>query len=160
MKLLSGQKSFAQEQNELVLPGIEPGTFHSLADIIVATPGRLVDHLQKTEGLSLVHLQYLIIDEADRVMEDVQNDWLNHVDRAVYSDPEQRPKPGPINCASMAKSTIHLQKLLFSATLSQNPEKLQQLELYEPKLYTSVINPKDILANEGLVMLDLYTFLS
>ena len=84
VKLLSGQKSFAQEQNELVLPGIEPGTFHSLADIIVATPGRLVDHLQKTEGFSLTDLRFLIIDEADRVMEDVQNDWLNHVDRAVY----------------------------------------------------------------------------
>ena len=75
MKLLSGQKSFSQEQNELVMPGIEPGTNHSLADIVVATPGRLVDHLQKTEGFSLTHLQFLIIDEADRVMEDVQNDW-------------------------------------------------------------------------------------
>lgn len=152
VKLLSGQKSFSQEQNELVMPGIEPGTFHSLADIIVATPGRLVDHLQKTEGFSLTHLQFLIIDEADRVMEDVQNDWLNHVDRAVYSNPETRPKPGPINCASLSNSgsAIYLQKLLFSATLSQNPEKLQQLELYEPKLYTSVVDPEDILANEGL----------
>ena len=91
-----------------------------LADIVVATPGRLVDHLQKTEGFSLTHLQFLIIDEADRVMEDVQNDWLNHVDRAVYSNPEQRPKPGPINCASLSNSgsAIYLQKLLFSATLS------------------------------------------
>ena len=120
MKLLSGQKSFSQEQNELVMPGIEPGTFQSLADIVVATPGRLVDHLQKTEGFSLTHLQFLIIDEADRVMEDVQNDWLNHVDRAVYSNPEIRPKPGPINCASLSNSgsAIYLQKLLFSATLS------------------------------------------
>ena len=65
-------------------------------------------------------VQFLIIDEADRVMEDVQNDWLNHVDRAVYSNPEQRPKPGPINCASLSNSgsAIYLQKLLFSATLS------------------------------------------
>ena len=47
----------------------------SLADIIVATPGRLVDHIQKTEGFTLNHLRYLVIDEADRVMEDVQNDW-------------------------------------------------------------------------------------
>merc|ERR1719273_95672 len=84
-------------------------------------------------------------------MEDVQNDWLNHVDRAVYSNPETRPKPGPINCASLSNSgsSIHLQKLLFSATLSQNPEKLQQLGLYEPKLYTSVVDPEDIIANEG-----------
>ena len=44
VKLISGQKSFAQEQMELVV-ATESG-FHSLADIIVATPGRLVDHIQ------------------------------------------------------------------------------------------------------------------
>lgn len=31
------------------------------------------------------------------------------------------------------------QKLLFSATLSQDPEKLQQLGLYQPKLFTSFV---------------------
>lgn len=31
------------------------------------------------------------------------------------------------------------QKLLFSATLSQDPEKLQKLSLFQPKLFTSVI---------------------
>ncbi len=34
---------------------------------------------------------------------------------------------------------FQLQKLLFSATLSQNPEKLQQLNLFQPKLFTSVV---------------------
>ena len=145
--MLSGQKSFAQEKSELVLNGLESGKFHSLADIIVATPGRLVDHLQKTEGFSLKHLRFLIIDEADRVMEDVQNDWLSHVERAVFT--ENRNKPGPINIVTHQKMEIPLQKLLFSATLSQNPEKLQQLQLYEPKLYTSVVDPKDILAGKN-----------
>ena len=37
---------------------------------------------------------------------------------------------------------IQLQKLLFSATLSQNPEKLQQLKLFQPVLYTAVDNVK------------------
>jgi ATP-dependent RNA helicase DDX51/DBP6 len=31
------------------------------------------------------------------------------------------------------------QKLLFSATLTQDPEKLQQLGLFQPKLFTSVV---------------------
>ena len=44
VKLISGQKSFAQEQVELVVRGRD--AYHSLADIIVATPGRLVDHIQ------------------------------------------------------------------------------------------------------------------
>lgn len=30
-----------------------------------------------------------------------------------------------------------LQKLLFSATLTQNPEKLQQLGLYQPRLFST-----------------------
>lgn len=30
-----------------------------------------------------------------------------------------------------------LQKLLFSATLTQNPEKLQQLSLYQPRLFST-----------------------
>ena len=91
--------------------------------------------LQKTPGFSLQHLQYLVIDEADRVMEDVQNDWLTHVEKAVYSG--SRAAPGPINCYTATKMDLPLQKLLFSATLSQNPEKLQELSLYEPKLFTS-----------------------
>ena len=35
---------------------------------------------------------------------------------------------------------FQLQKLLFSATLSQNPEKLQQLNLFQPRLFTSVVD--------------------
>ena len=40
--------------------------------------------------------------------------------------------------------------MMNELVIGQNPEKLQQLELYEPKLYTSVVDPEDILANEGL----------
>ena len=48
VKLISGQKSFAQEQVELVVHDECNGqdVYHSLADIVVATPGRLVDHIQ------------------------------------------------------------------------------------------------------------------
>ena len=40
----------------------------SAVDILVATPGRLIDHLDKTPGFTLQHLRYLIIDEADRLL--------------------------------------------------------------------------------------------
>lgn len=61
----------------------EKGGFESLVDIIVTTPGRLVDHLKSTAGFSLEHLKYLVIDEADRVMEDIQNDWMYHMTRHI-----------------------------------------------------------------------------
>ena len=34
--------------------------------------------------------------------------------------------------------------MLFSATLSQNPEKLQQLNLFQPKLFTSVVKKTNL----------------
>ena len=37
-----------------------------------------------------------------------------------------------------------------SATLSQNPEQLQQMSLYEPRLYTSIIQPENIFASKNL----------
>lgn len=36
--------------------------------IVVATPGRLVDHLENTKGFNFRSLQYLVMDEADRIL--------------------------------------------------------------------------------------------
>jgi ATP-dependent RNA helicase DDX18/HAS1 len=38
------------------------------SNIIVATPGRLLDHLLTTEKLTLDNLKMLILDEADSIM--------------------------------------------------------------------------------------------
>lgn len=40
-------------------------------------------------------------------------------------------------CVSLFPPQMPLQKLLFSATLTQNPEKLQQLGLHQPRLFSS-----------------------
>lgn len=39
---------------------------------------------------------------------------------------------------SLSPPQMPLQKLLFSATLTQNPEKLQQLGLHQPRLFSSI----------------------
>lgn len=58
----------------------------SKVDILVCTAGRLVDHLKLTKGFSLQDLEFLIIDEADRVLDSVQNDWLYHLEKHLYGD--------------------------------------------------------------------------
>ncbi|XP_067861594.1 ATP-dependent RNA helicase DDX51 [Heptranchias perlo] len=141
--IIAGQKPFAVEQSALVEQTVMG--FRSLADIVVATPGRLVDHIAKTDGFSLQHLRYLIIDEADRMIDSLHQDWLNQVVKAVYrvdehSAPDilfQRTEPGACTAASHSRLQMPLQKLLFSATLTQDSEKLQQLALHQPQLFTS-----------------------
>ena len=36
--------------------------------VIIATPGRLVDHLEKTKGFNLKSIKFLVLDEADRML--------------------------------------------------------------------------------------------
>ena len=36
--------------------------------VIIATPGRLVDHLENTKGFNLKSLKFLVMDEADRIL--------------------------------------------------------------------------------------------
>ncbi|XP_044025588.1 ATP-dependent RNA helicase DDX51 [Siniperca chuatsi] len=147
--MLAGQKSFAAEQASL--SEHRGGLRRSLADIVVATPGRLVDHINKNSGLCLEHLRFLIIDEADRMIDSMHQSWLSHVVKAVYrsgAGPEamsifRRTEPAYVTAASLSPPQMPLQKLLFSATLTQNPEKLQQLGLHQPRLFSSIHSPSN-----------------
>ncbi|SPO26154.1 related to DEAD box protein (putative RNA helicase) [Ustilago trichophora] len=52
--------------------------------VIVATPGRLQDHLENTKGFSLRGLQYLVMDEADRLLD---MDFGPIIDKLLQSIP-------------------------------------------------------------------------
>lgn len=82
------------------------------ADIIVATPGRLLDHLINN-SLSLSDLQYLVFDEADRMLDMGFKDEINNILKRV---PSKR------------------QTLLFSATFDDSIFKLSKTLLNDPKL--------------------------
>lgn len=79
--------------------------------IIVATPGRLVDHLQNTKGFSLSRIQFLVLDEADRLLSlDFEED-LHLIIKGC------NPKR---------------QTFLFSATMTSKLSKLQRASLQRP----------------------------
>ncbi|KAM7354853.1 putative ATP-dependent RNA helicase Dbp73D [Cochliomyia hominivorax] len=139
--LLSTQVPFQVEQEKLVEQ--YKGKYYSKVDIIVTTPGRLVDHLHATKGFCLKSLQFLVIDEADRIMDAVYQNWLYHFDAHVKTTSDQllSGRAAPLCYNELEQSNgCQPHKLLFSATLSQDPEKLQSLRLFQPKLFTSVLD--------------------
>ncbi|GAA5973548.1 hypothetical protein JCM11641_007113 [Rhodosporidiobolus odoratus] len=94
----TGQHSFAHEQSVLVGDDV-PSDLRggsSLVDILIATPGRLMDHLKSTPGFSLQHLRFLVVDEADRLLTQSFHDWLPTV-LAALKPPSGLPPPPPAN---------------------------------------------------------------
>lgn len=79
--------------------------------IIVATPGRLLDHLENTKGFSLRSLKYLVMDEADRLLD---MDFGPIIDKILKALPRER------------------RTFLFSATMSSKVEGLQRASLSNP----------------------------
>lgn len=48
---------------------MQEAALRTLPDIVVATPGRMIDHLRNTMSVHLDELAVLILDEADRLLE-------------------------------------------------------------------------------------------
>ncbi|KAF9266507.1 DEAD-domain-containing protein [Marasmius fiardii PR-910] len=90
----TGQHSFAQEQSQLVADrtsSLLGGS--SKVDILICTPGRLIDHLVETPNFSLQHLRFLVIDEADRLLAQSYQNWLTQILAAT-----RPPKPSTHYC--------------------------------------------------------------
>lgn len=79
--------------------------------VIVATPGRLQDHLENTKGFSLRTLKYLVLDEADRLLD---LDFGPVIDKLLQNIPKER------------------RTMLFSATMTTKVAKLQRASLRSP----------------------------
>ncbi|KAH8100093.1 DEAD-domain-containing protein [Cristinia sonorae] len=161
----SGQQSFAHEQAQLVadksVGRLVGGS--SKVDVLICTPGRLMDHLADTPNFSLQHLRFLVIDEADRLLAQSFQDWLAQVlaatrPPAVSESSAAAPAPASLNSVDVPASDAvapayrHLvrgipyvhtdldekkesscQKLLFSATLTRDPAKISALHLNNPQ---------------------------
>ncbi|KAG7308394.1 putative ATP-dependent RNA helicase ddx47 [Plutella xylostella] len=108
--------------------------------IIIATPGRLVDHLENTKGFNLKALKYLVMDEADRIL---NMDFEVEVDKILRVIPRERRTY--LFSATMTKKVQKLQRASLRdpvkvevSTKYQTVEKLQQCYLFIPVKYKDV----------------------
>ncbi|WZY69992.1 hypothetical protein YC2023_002232 [Brassica napus] len=83
----------------------------SMPDIVVATPGRMIDHLRNSMSVDLDDLSVLILDEADRLL---QTGFATEIQELVRLSPKRR------------------QTMLFSATMTDEVKELAKLSLNKP----------------------------
>ncbi len=87
-------------------------------NLIVATPGRLLDHLQNTKGFVFSNLKALCIDEADRILEIGFEDEMRQIVKILPND--------------------NRQSMLFSATQTTKVQDLARVSLRPGPLYINV----------------------
>ena len=108
--LVIGGKSLQEERERL-----------GRMNILVCTPGRMLQHMDQTAAFEIGNLQMLVLDEADRIMD---MGFQSAVDAIVEHLPQQR------------------QTLLFSATQTKKVSDLARLSLRDPE-YVSVHEASD-----------------
>ncbi|KAI8970427.1 ATP-dependent RNA helicase HAS1 [Mycotypha africana] len=97
-------------------------------NLLVATPGRLLDHLQNTQGFIFQKLQTFVIDEADRILDIGFEEEMKQIVKIL---PKQR------------------QTMLFSATQTTKVSDLARVSLKSP-LYINVDEKNETSTAEGL----------
>lgn len=80
-------------------------------DVIIATPGRFIDHMRNSASFTVDSLEILVLDEADRMLEDGFADELDEILKTI---PKSR------------------QTMLFSATMTDKVDKLIRVGLNRP----------------------------
>jgi ATP-dependent RNA helicase DDX51/DBP6 len=144
------------------LPSGYVPTYTSAADLLICTPGRLVEHLTATTGFSLDHIEWLVVDEADRLLDQSFQEWVAKVTTALDV---QRPlsNPTPETAALrhlMPHRDRYVRKIILSATMTRDISKLSALKLRRPTMVVVKTDDHDATTADGADGFELPTTLS
>lgn len=118
-----------------MLPGHVPH-YESKVDILICTPGRLVEHIESTTGFLLRDVQWVVFDEADQLLDHGFHDWANTVMDALHGETPPDFMNAREKFCKLKRRPIprNITKIILSATLTKDLTKLQTLRLQRPKL--------------------------
>ncbi|KAJ8121500.1 hypothetical protein ONZ43_g2061 [Nemania bipapillata] len=102
--------------------------YKSKVDILICTPGRLVEHIKFTPGFSLDFVRWLVVDEADKLLGQNFQQWLSVVIPRLQS----HVRTGARNHKQSNLSGVR--KVILSATMTRDLDQLEGLKLRRPRL--------------------------
>ena len=117
--------------------------YESGVDILICTPGRLVEHIDSTTGFLLRSVRWLVIDEADQLLTQNFQGWATILTDALHSEtPEDfmsaqeilRKKRLGSSWSMALPAQRQITKVILSATMKKDLTKLGILRLRRPKL--------------------------
>ncbi|KAI3338453.1 P-loop containing nucleoside triphosphate hydrolase protein [Ustulina deusta] len=103
-------------------------TYKSKVDILICTPGRLVEHIKFTPGFCLDFVRWLIVDEADKLLGQTFQQWLD----IVIPRLQIHDRIGARNHKQSNLSDVR--KVILSATMTRDLDQLEGLKLRRPRL--------------------------
>ena len=110
--------------------------YSSKVDILICTPGRLVEHIRSTKGFHLNHVQWLVIDEADRLLAESFQDWVDSViPRLEHVEPPALREQNFYKSFHLPLERV-VRKVILSATMTRDISRLMSLRLKQPRLVT------------------------
>lgn len=110
-------------------------------NILIATPGRLTDHLDNTQTLDVGTVRWLVLDEGDRMMEMGFEQDLKKIVTAVRKEPlKHTNKDGVVLDVAMPKRRV---TVLCSATMKSNVTRLGEISLQDAILITGSKDGKE-----------------
>ena len=108
--------------------------FTSNVDILITTPGRLVDHVRSTAGFDLNDVSWLVVDEADRLLNESYQEWVDTIQPALQSHAATKETDDILRYMRLNVPKRVVRKVLLSATMTKDISKLNSLGLNNPKL--------------------------
>ncbi|KAL1902652.1 ATP-dependent RNA helicase dbp6 [Sporothrix stenoceras] len=104
----------------------------SSVDVLVCTPGRLVEHIQSTPGFTLDFVRWLVVDEADKLLGQSYQQWLTVV-MDKLATPKTASKKARLGARDFADSRESgVRKVILSATMTRDLSLLNSLRLSRP----------------------------
>lgn len=123
----------------------ESSSYTEVPDIYICSSLSLSSYLLDVDDKLLSDIEYIVLDEGDVILEQPLENWLDHVERSLNSDPI--PDKFTIPLVTSPPKNRRIRKILCSATLSRNSKQSEDFKMQFPEILISSDKSRYVIPN-------------